>query len=249
MLVTPDVTTTFIISSRFLYQGAVLESVYPHILPLPEIVNVPSWVSIHVKSSPQVPESITSSASIPAVSSTVSGCVSSASVVSGTVSSVGTSSAVSSGIFSSVVSVVSSSGTSSPVSSTSSTTSEASVTSSDSSAAPSAQTGVMSWKVMVRARNMANSFFMTVPSFRASPLGNGACFSFWGDSANVYSYFTSRRPKKQLTACIEPKKAESPLRFCRRGDHYSLFLTSPDWRSAGSRRGIRLLRWRRRTPG
>ena len=214
MLVTPDVTTTFIISSRFLYQGAVLKSVYSHILPLPEMVSVPSWVSIHVKSSPQVPESITSSASIPAVSSTVSGCVSSASVVSGTVSPVGTSSvssAVSSGSSSSVASVVSSSGTSSPVSSTSSATSEASVTFSGSSPAPSAQTGVMSWKVMVRARNMANSFFMTVPSFRASPLGNGACFSFWGDSANVYSYFTSPHPKKQLTACIEPKKSRNPL--------------------------------------
>ena len=30
---------------------------------------------------------------------------------------------------------------------------------------------------------------------------------------------------------------------------YSLFFTSPGWKSAGSRRGIRLLRWRRRTPG
>ena len=180
------------------------------------MVSVPSWVSIHVKSSPQVPESITSSASIPTVSSTVSGSVSSASVVSGTVSSVGISSlsvgasAVSSGIFSSVVSVVSSSGTSSPVSSTSSTTSEVSVTSSDSSAAPSAQTGVMSWKVMVRARNMANSFFMTVPSFRASPLGNGACFSFAGNSAHVCSYSTSPRPKKQQAALHRAEKSKNP---------------------------------------
>ena len=213
ILVTPDVTTAFTIFSRFLYQGAVLESVYSHILPLPEMVSVPSWVSIHVKSSPQVPESITSSASIPAVSSTVS----SASVVSGTVSSVGTSSlsvgasAVSSGISSSLVSVVSSSGTSSPVSSTSSTTSEASVTSSGSSPAPSAQTGVMSWKVMVRARNMANSFFMTVPSFRASPLGNGDCFSLAGGFGKCMLLFYIT-PSQKATNCLHrAQKSRNPL--------------------------------------
>ena len=177
------------------------------------MVRVPSEVRTQLTFSPQVPETRvpssdcrenSSSGASSRIGSSSSG---NSSTAGSSVSSAGAS-VGSFGSSSSVASVVSSAGSSSVgsvVSSwgSSSATSEASVTSSGSSPAPSAQTGVMSWKVMVRARNMANSFFMTVPSFRASPLGNGACFSFWGDSANVYSYFTSPRPKKQLTACIE----------------------------------------------
>ena len=112
------------------------------------------------------------------------------------------------GSASSVASVVSSAGSSSVgsvVSSwgSSSTTWISSVTSSGSSAAASAQAGVMSWKVMVRARSMANSFFIAVPSFRTSPLGNDAIILLRGlgllaivrqytmTGGDIYTYFTS----------------------------------------------------------
>ena len=185
------------------------------------MVRVPSEVSTQLTFSPQVPETRvpssdcrenSSSGASSRIGSSSSG---NSSTAGSSVSSAGAS-VGSFGSSSSVASVVSSAGSSSVgsvVSSwgSSSATSEASVTSSGSSPAPSAQTGVMSWKVMVRARNMANSFFMTVPSFRASPLGNGDCFSFAGRFGKcIFLFYIT--PSQKATNCLHrAQKSRNPL--------------------------------------
>ena len=155
-------------------------SMLSHILigPLPEIVIVPLLSSTQVRFSPQVPDA-TTPASSAATSSTTP-----ASGRASSVSSVGSASAVSSvvssgSVASSVASVSSvsasvSSGTSvsSVASVVSSTTSTVSVVSSGPSSTASAQAGVTSWTVMVRAINNANSFFMASSSFRAPGSGH-----------------------------------------------------------------------------
>ena len=61
MLVTPSSITTVLISERRSYHGAVLLLKKFVITPVPEMVRVPSSVSVHVRLSPHVPDAVVES--------------------------------------------------------------------------------------------------------------------------------------------------------------------------------------------